>query len=135
MRKAWLLALVLLAQGASSRGVRPLRPQELAVVPYQEIVTASLTGSLMDEGGCLLFRDDATKQHYLPVWPIGSIYNGTSVIFHQPAKADQRLVIGEEFLMEGRPVQWSALDAAYYEPFRRQCGTTPFLVTAIRPAN
>jgi hypothetical protein len=134
MRSAGLLSFVLLA-ACASRGVQPLKQQDLATAPFQDRITASLTGSLMDEGGCLLFREDETKTHYLPVWPIGSNYNGTSVVFHEPAKADQRLVIGEEFLMEGEPTQWARLDAAYYGRFSQQCRAEPFLVSGVRPAN
>ena len=60
----------------------------------------------MYEDGCLLFHNDETAASLLPVWPDGSVFNGTSVIFHQPAKADQRIVIGEEFVMEGHAVPW-----------------------------
>jgi hypothetical protein len=136
MRKSAFASFILLAACAShSGGVRPLQSQDLATAPYQDRITKSLAGSLMDEGGCLLFREDETKAHYLPVWPVGSTYNGNLVIFHEPAKADQRLVIGQEFLMEGQPSEWSKLDAAYYGRFQRQCAAPPFLVSGIRPAN
>lgn len=134
MRQALLIALILL-QGCASRGLRPLRPLQLATAQYQDLVTASLTGSLMYEGGCLLFREDKSNAHFVPVWPTGSTFNGTSVIFHEPAKADQRIIVGEEFLMEGRPMQWPEIFTPYYEPFQRQCGAQPFFVSSVRPAN
>ena len=101
MRRALLLAFCPLAACAANapHGVRPLRPLELATAPYQEATGTSLTGSLLYESGCLLFRDDATKARLLPVWPTGSIFNGTALIFHQPGKADQPVMIGEEFLL------------------------------------
>ena len=133
MRKLFLAALVLL-QACANHGVRPLRPQELATAPYRDVATASLTGSLMYEGGCLLFRDEDTKERYLPVWPAGSVFNGTSVIFHQPAKSEQRIIVGEEFLMTGEPSEWSQLATPYYTRFERQCGAQPFFVSAVRPA-
>ena len=45
------------------------------------------------------------------------------------------LFVGEEFVMEGRPVQWVALAAANYSPFAHQCAARPFLVSRVRPAN
>ena len=137
MRRAGLLVLGLLASCATypRQSVRPLRPLELAIAPYQDAVNATLTGSLMYEGGCLWFRDDQTRARLLPVWPIGSIFNGTSVIFHQPGKSDQPILIGEEFVMEGQPQPWSALSTPAYAPFERQCGAQPFYVSRVHPAD
>jgi hypothetical protein len=136
MRFAGLVALATALGGcAVSHGVRPLRPLEIATAPYQEPRGAALTGSLMYEGGCLLFREDRTAAVILPVWPTGSVFNGTSVIFHQPAKADQPLVVGEEFVMEGQTADWPALAAATYLPFQHQCSAPPFLVGKVRPAD
>src|SRR3954454_11179856 len=137
MRKATLSVLVLLQACAatSTGGVHPLRPLEIATAPYQGIVTAALPGSLMYEGNCLLFRDEATKSYLMPVWPIGSSFNGTAVLFHQPGKANQRIMVAEEFLMEGQPLRWSTLSAIGYVPFQRQCGVQPFFVSSVRPAN
>src|SRR6476469_8364883 len=124
MRKAGLLALRLLSACTTTSGnrIRPLRPLELAVAPYRERVTATPTGTLMYEGGCLLFRDEAKPARLLPVWPIGSVFHGTSVIFHHPGKSDQRIVIGEEFVMEGQRGDWAALPPATFLPFQHQCG-------------
>jgi hypothetical protein len=136
MRKVGLLILLLLPSCVtSSPGIRPLRPLELAVGPYPEAAPSALSGSLMYEGGCLLFRDERSRSTLLPVWPIGSVFNGTSVIFHQPAKSDQRIVVGEEFLMEGQRSDWSALPPATFLPFRHQCGAQPFLVSSVHPAD
>lgn len=134
MRLAIPAAAATLASCAAN-GVHPLRPQDLATAPYQSVATAALTGSLMYEGGCLLFRDDQNRVQLLPVWPSGSEFNGTSVIFHQPGKTDQRIVVGEEFHMEGQPIAWSALAAPGYARFQGQCGSAPFFVSRIRPAN
>jgi hypothetical protein len=136
MRGVGLLALVLLQACAAPGGIRPLRPHELATTSYQETVTAALTGSLLYErDGCLLFRDEETKSLLLPVWPDGSIFNGTSVIFHRPGKADQPIVIGEEVLVEGRAVMWPELTDPAYAPFHNQCVAQPFFVSRVRPAN
>jgi hypothetical protein len=135
MRNAGILLVLLLTGCVSHGGIRPLRPLEIATEPYQETVTAGLIGSLMYEGGCLLFRDDESKAVLLPVWPSGSIFNGTSVIFHQRGKADQPVVVGEEFVLEGRPAQWSALSATAYSPFQQQCAAQPFMVARVRPAD
>lgn len=135
MRKLGLAMLALLGSGCVSQGIRPLKPLEVPVAPYQDIVRTSLTGSLMYEGGCLLFRDDSTKARFLPVWPMGSTFNGTSVFFHQPGKVEQRIVLGEEFLIEGYSRPWPPETPAYYMPFRQQCGAEPFFVSSIRPAN
>ena len=89
----------------------------------------------MYEGGCLLFRDEASSARLLPVWPIGSTFNGTSLIFHEPGKAEQRVLVGEEFTMSGQPIAWSTLAAPTYAPFHNQCGAQPFFVSGVRPAN
>jgi len=136
MRKAGLLIILALAGCTGPSGPRPLRPLEIATAPYQEGATAHLTGSLMYEGECLLFREEDGGSILMPVWPIGSAFNGTAVVFHEPGKAEQRIMIAEEFLMSGRPAEWSALTAAYYQPVHRQCGTyRPFFVSDVRPAN
>jgi hypothetical protein len=136
MSRALFLAMLFLASGCThSNGVRPLHPLELATSLYSETVTSAQAGSVMHEGDCLLFRDDRTAAQFLPVWPYGSVFNGTSVIFHQPAKADQRIVIGEEFVMEGQSVSWRSLSSADYVPFRHQCRANPFFVSRVRPAN
>jgi hypothetical protein len=137
MRKAGLMIMMIALQACAtpSRGVRPLRLHELATAPYQEVVTAALAGSLTYEGNCLLFRDDQTKGYLMPVWPIGSTFNGTAVLFHQPGKANQQVMVAEEFLMEGQPLQWSTLSGEAYAPFLRECGAQPFFVSSVRPAN
>jgi hypothetical protein len=89
----------------------------------------------MYESGCLLFREDGSAARFLPIWPTGSIFNGTSVIFHQPAKDDQRIVLGQEFVIEGQGAQWPAVRARAYDPFRHQCSAPPFYVSRVRPAD
>jgi hypothetical protein len=135
MRKTGVALTLLLSGCANQGGIRPLRPLEIATEPYQEAVTGSHLGSLTYEGGCLLFRDDEDARQLMPVWPTGSMFNGTSVIFHRPGKADQPVVVGEEFVMSGRPVNWSELSSSNYSPFEHQCVAPPFLVSQIRPAN
>jgi hypothetical protein len=135
MRWAAFGPVVFLLTGCASQGVQPLRPLELATTPYQGIVTTGLTGSLMYEGGCLLFRDDGRRLHLFPVWPDGSIFNGTLVIFHEPGKADQRVAVAQEFLMEGQPVQWSSMPGQRIPLHQQKCGGQPFAVLGIRPAN
>src|SRR5438309_4625000 len=137
MRHARLLMVVLVASCTTyaNGGIRPLRPLELATAPYQETVTTALTGSLMYEGGCLLFRDEQSTARLLPVWPTGSVFNGTSVIFHQPGKTDQPVLVGQEFMMGGQPLMWPALSTSVYSPFQHQCAAQPFLVAQVRPAD
>jgi hypothetical protein len=135
VRKVALLLVLSLAACEAQHGIRPLHPLELATSGYSETVTSAPTGSLMYERGCLLFREDRTGALVLPVWPDGSVFNGTSVIFHEPAKADQRIILGEEFVMEGQTVPWQAVSGTGYEPFRHQCAVNPFYVSRVRPAN
>lgn len=137
MGKLTSLALLLLA-GCVSHGsaIRPLRPLEIATAPYRQVETAALAGSLIYEGGCLLFRDAQSGAILMPVWPAGSTFNGTAVTFHEPAKTDQRVMVAEQFLMSGQPLQWAALDASTYQPLQRQCGGyQPFFVASVRPAD
>jgi hypothetical protein len=138
MRKAGMFAILLLAGCVTSNEpkVRPLRPLEIATAPYQEVATVSMEGSLMYEGGCLLFHDDNTKALLMPVWPLGSSFNGTALLFHQPGKSDQWVAVNQEVLMSGQPQQWTAYGAPPYEPFQHQCGGyAPFYVSTVRPAD
>lgn len=140
MRKAGLFMIGMLVAGCTPHPfgplIKPLKPLEIPLAPYQGVVTAALAGSLMYEGGCLLFRDEASKAYLLPIWPDGSSFNGTAVLFHQPGKADQRVFVSEEFAMEGQPLQWTRLSQDYYMPFEHQCaGYQPFFVSSVRPAD
>ncbi len=134
MRCLAIVALLLLSSCAP-RGPHPLTLKDLATSPYNSFVTTTFTGSLMYEGGCLLFRDEDDSVQLLPVWPAGSSFNGTALTFHRPAKADQVLVVGEEFEMSGQPLAWTTLNGATYEPYHRQCPAQPFSVSTISPAN
>ena len=89
----------------------------------------------MYENSCLLFRDEDTRKIYQPIWPAGTIFNGTSVIFHLPAKADTRVVLAEETHIAGVPLDWKTMAAEYFAPFQIQCGAAPFFVSSVRPAN
>ena len=132
---AVLLAVALLPGCASGlhHGIRPLRPLELATGPYDGTIAASETGSLMYEGGCLLFRVDGSQVPLLPIWPNGSIFNGTSVIFHEPGKASQSIIIEQQIVIDGRPIEWERLPG--FVPFQNQCRAQPFLVSNVRPAD
>jgi hypothetical protein len=134
MRK-FALVVVMLLVSCAPQGIRPLRPYELATAPYHSGEGKSLVGSLMYEGGCLLFRSEDERKQVLPVWPTGSIFQESLVTFHRPGRADQQVAVGQEILMTGQDAEWSSLDNATYERFQRQCGAQPFFVTAIAPAN
>jgi hypothetical protein len=134
MTRPAIIAALLLS-GCVSHGVHPLRPLEIPTARYNGVITTGLTGTLMYEGGCLLFRDDAKRVQLVPVWPDGSLFNGTSVIFHEPGRADQRIVVGEEFLMEGQPLQWSRVPGPRIVLHQRRCAGEPFTVLGVRPAN
>src|SRR5947208_10504012 len=134
MRQVAFVSALLLA-GCVSHGVHPLRPLEIPTAPYNGIATTALTGTLMYEGGCLLFRDENNRLQLVPVWPDGSTFNGTSALFHEPGKADQRIVVGEEFQMAGQPLQWSRVPGQRIVLHQRRCGGAPFAVLGIRPAN
>ena len=134
MRRAVPL-LALLLMSCMSHGVHPLRPLEIPTAPYNGIATAALTGTLMYEGGCLLFSDDTKRVQLVPVWPSGSSFNGTSVVFHNPGRAEQRVIIGEELMIEGQPLEWSRVPGARVVLHQRRCGREPFAVLGVRPAN
>ena len=133
MRRACLL--VLLLSGCVSSGPHPLRPLEIPTAPYSGLVSSKLSGTLTYQGQCLLFRSDANQVQLVPVWPDGTRFNGTSVIFHQPGRMDQPVLINEEFLMSGQPRPWAGVPGPRIPLHQRQCGGTPFLVAGIRPAN
>jgi hypothetical protein len=115
--------------------VHPLKPLEIVTIPYHGIASKGLTGSLMYEGDCLLFRDDGNHLQLMPVWPDGSTFNGTSVTFHEPGKAEQRIIVGEEFRMEGLPLQWTNVANPRARIFAQQCAREPFAVLGVHPAN
>jgi hypothetical protein len=134
-RLAVIAALVALEGCIAQKGVKPLKPLELATAGYRMEMPDEMVGSLGYEGNCLLFRDDESKAMFFPIWPSGSSFNGTSVTFHEPARAEQRVVVGEELAIKGAAADWSSLDPAYYDRFRRQCGSKPFFVRGVAPAN
>ena len=135
MRSAALILLALLVGCADTRGNRPLKPLEIPLAPYSGVITAALTGSLMYEGGCLLFRDEDNRTQLMPVWPYGSTFNGTSVTFHEPGKADQRVIVGEELLIAGQPVDWTRFRNSRVALHERQCSRPLFAVLGVHPAN
>jgi hypothetical protein len=100
-----------------------------------DVATAALTGSPMYEGGCLLFRDEGNRVQLMPVWPDGSSFNGTSVTFHEPGKTEQRIIVGEEFLMEGQPIQWARMPGPRAPLYRQKCNRETFAVLGVHPAN
>ncbi|MFL6764480.1 MAG: hypothetical protein ACJ8FO_04710 [Sphingomicrobium sp.] len=130
-----LFALPALLAACVSNGVQPLKPLEIVTVPYSPTVTSSATGSLAYERGCLQFYDESGKQMWSPVWPDGTIFNGTSVVFHKPGRADQPIVLNQEFLLSGQPLTWSTVPSPRATEFQRQCGGTPFAVADVAPAN
>jgi hypothetical protein len=134
LKRALLVVLFPFA-GCASPGVHPLQPLEIATVPYKGIPTTAYAGSLMYEGGCLLFRDEHDRMRLFPVWPDGTTFNGTSVFFHEPARAEQRIVLTEEILLEGQPLVWSNLPGPRIPLHQQRCGGTPFAVLRVRPAN
>jgi hypothetical protein len=116
--------------------VRPLRPLEIATAPYQDVATTAFTGTLMYEGGCLLFRDEGSGAILMPVLPAGSSFNGTAISYHLPGKADQWVAIAEEVVLYGQPLKWGTLSGPVYDPVHNQCGAyPPFFVTRVRPSN
>ena len=133
MHRGTLLALLL--GGCVSNGVHPLRPLEIPTAPYFGVVTARMTGTLTYDGGCLLFRADDRRAQLVPIWPNGTTFNGTSVIFHQPGRMDETIIINEEFQMSGDPVQWARLPGSRIPLYQRACPGLAFAVAGVRPAN
>lgn len=136
MRKAIVL-LVLIAQGCTTytgNHIRPLRPLEIPLAPYQWTSTAALTGSLAYDGGCLMFRGDEPTAWLLPVCPNGTIFNSTALMFHVPGKTDQPIAITQEIHVQGQPAG-AAAASPYLDRFRSRCGGEPFVVSAVQPAN
>lgn len=136
MRYRVLIAFMLLQACVSTNSVRPLRDYEIAIGPYHERGTQSFVGSLMYEGRCLLFDGEKGSPRLLPIWPGGTRFEESLITFHQPAKSDQRVVVGEEIRLDGVPADWSRLDPRIFAPFQQQCGwAQPFFVSGLAPAN
>ncbi len=135
MKQIFFVSILLVGACVSERSVHPLRPLEIVTSPYHGISTEGLTGSLMYEGDCLLFREEGNHLQLMPVWPDGSTFNGTSVKFHEPGKAEQRIIVGEEFRMEGLPLHWVDVPNPRAGIFAQQCARDPFAVLGVHPAN
>ena len=135
MRKAAFLTILALGGCVSDHPrIRPLHPLEIATAPYDDVAGTPLTGTLMYEGGCLIFRDEKSRVLLTPVMPTGSSFNGSALLFHLPGKSDQWVAVNQEVLLYGEPISWSAL--ADEAPVQRQCGAfSPFFVSAVRPAD
>jgi hypothetical protein len=135
MKRLFIAAALVLGGCVSEHHLHPLRPLEIVTAPYYGSPTAGFTGSLMYEGDCLLFRGEGNHLQLMPVWPDGSTFNGTSVTFHEPGKAEQRIIVGEEFRMDGLPLHWANVPNPRAGVFARQCGREPFAVLGVHPAN
>jgi hypothetical protein len=135
MRPVALALPLTLAACVSNGGVQPLKPLEIATAPYSGVPTTALTGSLMYEGDCLLFRNDKDNAQVMPVWPDGSSFNGTAVTFHEPGKAEQRIIVSEEVMLEGHPAEWRELPGSRLPLYEKRCRREPFAVLKVHPAN
>jgi hypothetical protein len=134
LRKAAVLALLALASCSTVRpAFRPLRPLAIATMPYQWTATTAMTGTLLYEGGCLLFHDEAGGALYVPVWPYGTVFNGEAVVMHVPGKVDEPVQIAQELVLYGRPLAPPL--APSIAPFERQCDEPPVGVVGVRPAD
>jgi len=133
--RSFALVMLVLLQGCATQSVRPLKPFEIATAPYRFGESKPILGTLMYEGGCLLFRTEGDSALVLPVWPTGTRFEESLVTFHEPGHADQRLVLGEEVRLATLPLEWAALGRERLEPFHHQCGAEPVFVTGVTPAN
>ena len=132
MRTAAIVAFLALGACVDRGGIRPLQPLEIPMIPYRDVAATTMTGSLMYEGGCLLFRDERSRALLLPVWPEGTRFSGTALFYHLPGKSDQMVAVAQELLLYGEPVRW---DVLAYRPFRGHCPYPPFFVSNVRPAD
>jgi hypothetical protein len=55
------------------------------------------------------------------------------VIFHEPGKASQPIMVEQQVQIGGRPIAWDRLPG--YGPFEHYCRAVPFLVSKVRPAD
>jgi hypothetical protein len=135
MRQLVLTTAALLGSCATPSAVPVLRPHEIAIGPYHERAEQSIVGSLMYEGGCLIFSGESGSPRLLPVWPSGSQFEETLITFHRPGKDDQRVAIGQEIRLDGVSSDWSQLQQPQFRAFELQCGAAPFFVSGLAPAN
>lgn len=135
MRKTVLAALSLVAACTSPSRVPALRPHEIAIGPYHQRAEQSLVGSLMYEGGCLMFNGENGSPQLVPIWPSGTRFEEKLVTFHQPGKDDQHVAIGQEIRLDGVPSEWSQFELPRFRSFQSQCGAKPFFVSGLAPAN
>jgi hypothetical protein len=130
---ASLIILALAGCASEPPAMRPLRPLAIATMPYGWTSDTAMTGTLLYEGGCLLFHDENGSRLYLPVWPIGSGFNGEAVAMHTPGKIDQPVQIAQEITVSGQRLP-PPLPASL-APFEHQCDEPPLAIVAVRPAD
>jgi hypothetical protein len=134
MRKNVFAALCLVAACATPSPIPALRPHEIAIGPYHQRAEQSFAGSLMYEGGCLMFNGENGSPQLVPIWPFRTQFEDTLVTFHQPGKDDQHVAIGQEIRLDGVPSEWSQI-GPQFQSFERQCAAKPFFVSTLAPAN
>lgn len=135
MRKLALAAVLVLNGCASSQGIRPLLPYEIPTLAYRAGDATEQLGSLTYESGCLLFRPDDGGALLLPIWPDATRLEETMLTFHEPGKSDERLVTGQEVVLDLIPLDWASLDPERFARFHRQCDYQAVFVTGVAPAN
>lgn len=131
--RTWGFAFLALGACAGG-GVHPLKPLNLPTVPYVEgAAVEAIAGSLTFDDGCLLFRAKGGER-LLPLWPRGSVFNGTSLMFHRPGKTDRPLLVNEELLLSGERLPTTYVQANFAD-YAQRCGGVPFFVAKVRPAD
>lgn len=130
---ALLILLALAACASQPAAMRPLRPLAIATMPFKWTSTTAATGSLLYEGGCLLFRDEENARLFIPVWPSGTRFNGEAVTMHTPGKIDQPIQIAQEIVVFGQLLAPPL--PPELAPFEHQCGAPPMAVVAVKPAD
>lgn len=103
----------------------------IATYPGSEIVTSSRTGSFYSNGTCLLFRDSGGIS-FLPVFKVGSRYNGRSVAIVQP-NGERAVAVGQRVTIEGDGQEWTNVPTSYnLSNYQRQCSVTPFFIISTK---
>lgn len=132
MRKA--LWTVLPLASCATGGVHPLRPLDLPTASYLEgAAIERVAGSLTYDDNCLMFRARGGDR-LLPVWPVGTVFNGTSLMFHRPGKTDHPLLVNEEIQISGEHLP-AGYVRSHFQDYLQRCGGTPFFVAKVRPAD
>lgn len=100
--------------------------------PNGDIITTSIAGSLVRRDDCLLFYGSRTARYFLPIWPVGSRFDGNAVAVPTAHGGEKIIVAGRRFTLSGSTGDWTNIRDPDLKAFERRCSVTPFFVADVQ---